>query len=74
MDFNLITGIGVILIGSMAGLLTGMFGVGGGFLITPAPMILLSIPGPQGPPPLLPQKPLPLKRPRNRNPEVSRSH
>lgn len=46
MDFNLITGITAILIGLVVGLLTGMFGVGGGFLMTPALMVLLGVPGP----------------------------
>jgi len=38
--------IGAVLIGAVVGFLTGVFGVGGGFLMTPALMVLLSVPGP----------------------------
>jgi uncharacterized membrane protein YfcA len=38
--------LGALLIGSLVGVLTGMFGVGGGFLITPLLNIVLGIPMP----------------------------
>lgn len=46
MDASMITFTGGFLIAITIGLLTGIFGVGGGFLLTPALMILLGIPGP----------------------------
>jgi uncharacterized membrane protein YfcA len=45
MELTLNIAIGAVAIGSIAGMLTGMFGVGGGFLMTPALMIILNIPG-----------------------------
>lgn len=46
MDFTFIQLAGSAILGLIVGLLTGIFGVGGGFLMTPSLMILLSIPGP----------------------------
>jgi uncharacterized membrane protein YfcA len=45
MDFTIVTYIGGGAIALFIGFLTGIFGVGGGFLMTPALMILLCIPG-----------------------------
>ncbi|MGD9110220.1 MAG: sulfite exporter TauE/SafE family protein [Phycisphaerales bacterium] len=45
-EFSLLTYLGGSVIALFVGFLTGIFGVGGGFLITPALMILLGIPGP----------------------------
>jgi uncharacterized membrane protein YfcA len=45
-DFTLVTYLGGSAIALFVGLLTGIFGVGGGFLLTPALMVLLSVPGP----------------------------
>jgi hypothetical protein len=45
-EFTLVTYIGGAIIATFVGVLTGIFGVGGGFLITPALMILLGVPGP----------------------------
>jgi uncharacterized membrane protein YfcA len=44
-EFTFITYAGGSVIALFVGLLTGIFGVGGGFLMTPALMVLLSIPG-----------------------------
>lgn len=46
MGFSLIQLVGSAVLGLIVGLLTGIFGVGGGFLMTPSLMILLTIPGP----------------------------
>ena len=46
MDFSLNIAIGATIIGLVVGMLTGIFGVGGGFLMTPALMIFLNIHGP----------------------------
>ncbi|MBW8002181.1 MAG: sulfite exporter TauE/SafE family protein [Planctomycetes bacterium] len=46
MEFTLNITIGSVVIGFVVGMLTGVFGVGGGFLMTPALMIILNIPGP----------------------------
>jgi len=46
MDFSLNIAIGATIIGLVVGMLTGIFGVGGGFLMTPALMIILNIHGP----------------------------
>ena len=46
MDISLSISIGAAVIGLVIGSLTGLFGVGGGFLMTPALMIILNIPGP----------------------------
>ena len=46
MDYAIPILAGSLIIASLVGALTGIFGVGGGFLITPALMIILSIPGP----------------------------
>lgn len=46
MEQTLLTLAGSFVIALNVGLLTGIFGVGGGFLLTPALMILLGIPGP----------------------------
>ena len=43
-DFNLINIIGVILSGLLIGFLSGVFGVGGGFLMTPILRIVFGIP------------------------------
>ncbi|AQQ69972.1 Sulfite exporter TauE/SafE [Limihaloglobus sulfuriphilus] len=45
MDFNAFIITGSILLGLIIGILTGIFGVGGGFILTPALMILLGVPG-----------------------------
>jgi len=45
MDFSLITIIGGFFIATFVGFLTGVFGVGGGFLMTPALIIILGVPG-----------------------------
>src|SRR5450756_2190093 len=42
----MIQALGALLIGSLVGVLTGMFGVGGGFLITPLLNIVLGVPMP----------------------------
>jgi len=46
MELSLNIAIGATIIGLVVGMLTGIFGVGGGFLMTPALMIFLNIPGP----------------------------
>ncbi len=46
MDWPLTTLLGASLISFGVGILTGVFGVGGGFLMTPALMIFLGVPGP----------------------------
>jgi len=46
MDLSLVQMIASGLIALFVGLLTGIFGVGGGFLMTPALIILVGIPGP----------------------------
>ncbi|MHC4640892.1 MAG: sulfite exporter TauE/SafE family protein [Planctomycetota bacterium] len=46
MDLSLNIAIGATIIGLVVGMLTGIFGVGGGFLMTPALMIILNIHGP----------------------------
>lgn len=46
MDLSIIQMIASGLIALFVGLLTGIFGVGGGFLMTPALIILVAIPGP----------------------------
>lgn len=46
MEFSTIILIGSGVIGFVVGALTGVFGVGGGFLMTPALMIILGIPAP----------------------------
>ncbi len=45
MEFSAIVLTGAGFIGLVVGLLTGIFGVGGGFLMTPALMIILGVPG-----------------------------
>ena len=42
---NMILFIGGLIIALFVGILTGVFGVGGGFLLTPALMIILGVPG-----------------------------
>jgi uncharacterized membrane protein YfcA len=42
----MILALGALLIGSLVGVLTGLFGVGGGFLITPLLNIVLGVPVP----------------------------
>ena len=46
MDTSLFVLVGGFLIAIGVGVLTGIFGVGGGFLLTPALMIILGLPGP----------------------------
>jgi len=46
MDLSLNIAIGATIIGLVVGMLTGIFGVGGGFLMTPALMIILGVSGP----------------------------
>jgi uncharacterized membrane protein YfcA len=46
MELSLNIAIGATVIGLVVGMLTGIFGVGGGFLMTPALMIILNIRGP----------------------------
>ena len=46
MELSLNIAIGATIIGWVVGMLTGIFGVGGGFLMTPALMIILNIHGP----------------------------
>ena len=46
MELSLIIAIGAVFIGLIVGMLTGIFGVGGGFLMTPALMIILNVHGP----------------------------
>jgi uncharacterized protein len=46
MDLSIVQMVASGLIALFVGLLTGIFGVGGGFLMTPALMILVGIPGP----------------------------
>jgi hypothetical protein len=46
MDLNLVTLIGAFVIAVCISMLTGIFGIGGGFLTTPALMIFLGVPGP----------------------------
>jgi len=46
MESSLNIAIGAMITGVVVGVLTGIFGVGGGFLMTPALMIFLNIPGP----------------------------
>jgi len=46
MDWPVSTLIGASVLAFFVGILTGVFGVGGGFLMTPGLMILLSVPGP----------------------------
>lgn len=43
MDINIFTAIGALLIAGFVGMLTGIFGVGGGFLMTPALIIILGV-------------------------------
>jgi uncharacterized protein len=45
MELSLFITAGSIVLGLIIGILTGVFGVGGGFLLTPALMILLGVPG-----------------------------
>jgi uncharacterized membrane protein YfcA len=44
MEYNLLISLGSAIIACCVGMLTGIFGIGGGFLMTPALMILLGIP------------------------------
>ena len=46
MEINLYITAGMIVLGVVIGVLTGIFGVGGGFLMTPALMILFGMSGP----------------------------
>ena len=46
MELSLSIAIGATVIGLVVGTLTGMFGVGGGFLMTPALMVILNVQGP----------------------------
>ena len=46
MEYSVAILIGAGIIGFVVGSLTGIFGVGGGFLLTPALMIILCVPGP----------------------------
>lgn len=45
MEYNFIIFSEIVAIGFVIGMLTGIFGVGGGFLLTPALMIILGVPG-----------------------------
>ncbi|MBC7256787.1 MAG: sulfite exporter TauE/SafE family protein, partial [Chloroflexi bacterium] len=44
MTFSIAVYLGALAIGASIGVLTGMFGVGGGFLITPLLNVLLGVP------------------------------
>lgn len=46
MDWPIVTLLGASVLAFFVGGLTGVFGVGGGFLMTPGLMVLLSVPGP----------------------------